>query len=118
MKRLILLVAILLTAAGVALAGQPFYTTTVSATQTNTTVDLKTNLGQDVHSLLVINDGANEIFINIQTGVATTADFRIEPTDAPYIFTSGGGEFALNTIGIICSSGETASVRLLALPSK
>ena len=62
-------------------------------------------------------EGPNEVFVDLQDGVATTSDLKIEPTDGPLTVTSSGG-YTFKDIGLICSSAETATVRLMAFPSK
>ena len=78
----------------------------VSATDTNTNVDF----GFRAAHLLLINDGANEAFVDFGGTVATNADFELKAGESLNLLVS-----PMEDIGIICSAGETATVRVLAM---
>jgi hypothetical protein len=80
------------------------YVTSVAATQANTAV----SFGFNAVDVLVVNDGANEIFITFASSTATTSKFQLNTTESFTMhFTS-----PVQGMGIICSSGETATVRV------
>lgn len=77
----------------------------VSATQVNTNVDF----GFRATHLLLINDGANEVYVELGGTTATTSDFELK----------AGENFTIDVppmedIGLICAAGEMATVRVLA----
>ena len=66
------------------------------------------------YSLLIVNDGSNEVYVNVydmgQTVVdATTASAEIKSGESVTFERPGG----LGGVSIICAAGETATVRLL-----
>lgn len=81
--------------------------TTVSATQANSVV----TFGFNPARVVVINDGANEVFVSLAASIATTSDIRLNANE---VRTFDALTFALPTLGVICSTGETASVRVIA----
>lgn len=80
------------------------YATIVSATQTSTAV----SFGFNAYNVVVINDGSNEIFITFASSTSTTSKFQVNSGET----FSARFDSAVQGMGIICSSGETASVRV------
>jgi len=79
---------------------------TISATQTEQKIDI------DARHLLLINDGANTVYISItQTGetakTATTSDFPLKKGEAWLL----DSDRTIDQISLICAAAETASVR-------
>jgi hypothetical protein len=110
MKRILAFTALLALVAFVAVAGaQTLVSGTlsgykISATQTNTTTTFPTTSGAAT-SISVYNSSAtNEIFVAINA-VATASSVEI-PAGATLTLTN----FAATSIGVICSTGETATV--------
>lgn len=121
MKRVILISSLLVCLASLALAGQPTYFEEVSASDTNSTVDIKTGLGQSADAVIIKNDGPNAVWVDILDGVAVegaSENFRLDPDDAPLNITSGGGQYRIGSVGIITGAGDSATVRVYAFPSK
>jgi hypothetical protein len=88
------------------------YNTSVSATQSNTTV----SIGFDPSYLLLINDGANEVFVNFTGAAATTSSFEIKAGESLGLTSEAEADGYIGSrFDVICSSGETATVRVLAL---
>jgi len=90
---------------------------TVSVTQTVTNV----TIGFDADFILFINDGVNDVWIDVSAVAAAAAPaFPLKATDAPLSvggITSRAGRQSLGmaTFSVICASGETASLRYLAV---
>ena len=82
-------------------ADQQYYIS-VSATQANTT----TNFGFTADNVIIINDGANEIYVDFTDGIATTSDLKVNSGEALSV------SFHTSTIGIICDTAKTATVRI------
>jgi hypothetical protein len=59
--------------------------------------------------MILVNDGADEVYITLQNRVATTSDFELQSGEA--IAIDSDAEF--EEINCICDTAETASVRLL-----
>ena len=80
-----------------------WYATKTSVTDTGTVIDL----GKEYSVHLIINDGPNSVYV-AWNRAATTNDFELKPGE--YL------EVALlaNKIGLICNSGESATVRILS----
>lgn len=95
---------LLVAAVGIADAAISESVTTVAATAVNTTV----TFGFEATTVIVINDGANEVFVTFSSGVATTASVRLNPGE------SLTWNWRTTQVGVICSAGETASVRVWA----
>ena len=110
------ILGVLLLATGFAIAGPLSYYTEVSATQTNTATSFATPLPQGARGVNVWNDGPNNVWVNpnTTTAVATAggASVKIAPGTV-YQFLVDGGE-AITGLGIICATGETATVRVHA----
>ncbi len=86
------------------------YVTTVSATQANSTV----TFGFDADTVFISNDGANEIFVRwgaVAVASATTNVHIPAYKSKSFPFAPGKGPA---TVGIICSAGETSTVRVEA----
>ena len=107
LTRVLALIA-LLALSGLADAARPkeFYQE-VSCTQANTVVDFVSPMKQ----VLLINDGANEAFFTVASGVATTAKTKLLSGDTLIVSWDG---YDVTSIGVICSTGETATVRVYA----
>jgi hypothetical protein len=81
-------------------------TQVTSATQTNTNLTLNNVMGS--RSVRVYNAGANTIFLEFQgSGVATTTEGIPMPAGGIEVFTVGQD---ITNVGIICATGETATV--------
>lgn len=118
MKRFVFII-VLFCFATFAYAGQEEFFQAVSATDTNTTVTISlVQSGNLAHSVTIVNDdeSANNVHYTTSSDVATTDDAYLKPGEARTI-DSGGGKFPITVIGVICDSGETATVRIYALPS-
>ena len=81
--------------------------TAVSANSTSQTTTI--NRG----TLVVVNDGSNEVFVRVfyegeTPAAATTANAEIKSSES-FTFTK---DFNITAISIVCSSAETATVRL------
>ena len=97
--------------------GLPFYYVVVSATDVNSVVTVDIDASDEkAFTLLLINDGANEVFVDFNNSIATSADFQLKSGEFINVSTEGG--YDIRVFGIICSAGETATVRVLALPIK
>jgi len=116
MRRIGLALCAVLLAIGLArAAGMETRSTAVSATATNQTVQLLYVLS--AKSILFVNDGANEVYVDLSNdgvAVATTTGW----TKNHYIaaggslsFTSAPGE-TIEKIGVICDTGETTTLRI------
>ena len=118
MRRTLAVLLAVLTAASVVGAAYQAYSTTVSATQTNSAVAF----GFTAKQVLVINDGSNEVFIDLTdtTAVADTTDstnVEIKAGSAISFAWDARTDPTLDGwtgMGVICSSGETATVRVTA----
>ena len=109
------LLALLLVCPG--FAAQPHFSAVVSVSQTNTNTDITAGGLYRPASVLIVNDGANEIYFNLATGVATVSGASLNPGESIAV-TSGGGSYPIENVGLICATGETASVRIFAFPSE
>ena len=78
----------------------------VSATATNT----RTDLADPCYDVLILNDGANEVFVDLFDGIATTSDMQVKSGESISI-----NNIATTSIGLICSTAETATVRIWCL---
>jgi hypothetical protein len=86
------------------------YNTPISASDTNTAV----NFGFNATQLVLRNDGPNSVFLNFTSTTATTSSFELKNGEALSLSverSSAGWGF----LGAICSAGETATVRILAV---
>lgn len=96
-------------------AGLPVYYTQVSASDANTTVTVSLSaFSNQALTVTVANDGSNEVFVNTNGSTATTANLKILAGEI-HKFTADAG-MGITTIGIICSAGETSTVRVFAFP--
>jgi hypothetical protein len=103
-----------------AYAGQEEFFEEVSATDTNTNVAISLTQSNDkAHSVTIVNDdqSTDEVYYDTSDGVATTDNAYLKPGESRTI-DSGGGAFPITNVGIICDTGETATVRVFALPSR
>lgn len=117
MSKLLYAVLVLLLVACSAYAGQPYFSDSVNATDTNTNVSI-TGIPQNIaHTVIIINDGPSEAYFNLTDGVATVSGAAIESGESLTI-TSGNGSYPMTNIGIVCDTSETATVRIFAFPSK
>jgi hypothetical protein len=96
-------------------AGQPHFSDTVAVTDANTNTAIDTLYR--ANSVLIINDGANEVYFDVATGVAVADGAPILPGES-ILITSGSGAYYITNVGLICDTGETASVRIFAFPSE
>lgn len=110
MKKSLLCALLCLFLVSVAFARPPReFNTTVSATQANT----ETSFGFEAADVLIINDGADEIYLTFTDAAATTDDFSLNSGEKMSIrFTDPSRKPA--EVNIICAAGETASVRVVA----
>jgi hypothetical protein len=118
MRRLAVLLAVLAIACGLAYA-EPTYTA-VSATQAVT----NTTLPEGTKTVLIVNDGANEIYYRLFTSGetsanATTASAQLKSGESiSFTFTPGStkevSQAYYKTLSIICAAGETATVRIVS----
>lgn len=120
MKRALAVLAVLALAAGAWAADRVYYNK-VSASQTVSNVTLTAN----TKTILLINDGANEIYYDLYNDSETPADattsskelksgetisFTFQPNSSSGL--PGGSYY--KTLSIICAAGETATVRVVA----
>jgi len=114
MKKIVSLVFAFLFLASTAIGQTVFappreYNETVSATDTSSEVAF----GFAATEVLVINDGTDEVYITFESGTATTAMFPLNSGE--YINPSfKGGQLKPRVMGIVCDTGETATVRVIA----
>jgi hypothetical protein len=88
------------------------YTATVSATQANTAV----TFGCNAYSIRITDDGENEVFYEYKTRIATTSSVELHKSETETVtLTPAHGHIGWPGIGLICSSGETATVRVHAM---
>ena len=101
-------------------AGQEEFFEVVSATDVNTTVTISLTQALGLaHSVTIVNESTStdEVYYDMSDGVATTSNAYLEPGESRTI-DSGNGKFPIASIGLICDTGETATVRVYALPSQ
>ena len=79
--------------------------TAVSATDASQSVTFT----DPAHQILVINDGANEVFINFNGTTAAVTDFELKNGETVVM------PITSSAISFICSTAETATVRVLSL---
>lgn len=120
MKKLLAALAALSVLAAPAWAADGLLYTKVSASQvvTNTTLP---SLTQEV---LLINDGANEVYFDLYGNKATPADAttsskEIKPGESLTFHFEGQesgttGNTYYKTLSVICAAGETATVRVIS----
>jgi hypothetical protein len=77
----------------------------VAVTATSQTVDFANPCSE----LLLINDGANEVYIDFAAQTATTSDFQLK-VDESVAFRS-----VLDGFAVVCAAAETATLRVLCL---
>lgn len=96
-------------------AGLPMYYREVSATQTNTTVTF-TLIPSDnkVFAVTLKNDGSNEVFFNSNGPTATTSSAKLLAGESIVLRSRS----AITVMGLICSAGETTTVRVFGFPSQ
>lgn len=118
-------VALLVVLGAVAQAGAHLrHYQSVSATQSNSAITTFTDNrsgGTSVtfrpYTIVVINDGANEVFADPgDDGVATAAaDVEIKAGESvTFVWDSRTPGDGYTSLGLICSTGETATVRVIA----
>lgn len=94
--------------------GPTQYAQTVSVTATNTAI----TFGFDAFDVLIVNDGSNEVFVQFGATTATSGTSSSTAVNANGMQVLSGESIALHFtspvqgVGIVCSSAETASVRL------
>jgi hypothetical protein len=108
MKRTILALALLALVAGMASSNELQYLS-VSATDTSQTKSVQTK------RLTIVNKGANEVFVRVFSGgtppaAATSSNAQIDSGESLQFPPLEDGQ--ITAISIICSTGETATVRL------
>ena len=114
MRRLILvLVALALAAIALLPAPIPAATVqeqiqTVSASQTNTAVTFTVAPA----ILVLVNDGPNTVYITLASTVATAAKFPLKIGESLSLTFASDLQAAPTGAGFICTTGQTASVRL------
>lgn len=87
----------------------------VSSTQTNSVVTIPTAMGASITAPVAImlkNDGANETYWSINS-VATSASSELKSGES--FIVDGHVAEAVRTLGVICATGETATVRVWAI---
>jgi hypothetical protein len=90
------------------------YVATVAATQANTTTTFSFDTAETV---FISNDGANEIYVRWGAVAVAAATTNIQiPAYKSKSFTFAPGQ-GPGSVGIICSGGETATVRVEAYPA-
>jgi len=78
----------------------------VSATDANTAI----SFGFKARDVLIINDGADEVFVTLGSTIATLTKFELKVGEAIGITLESPTE----GMGLICNSAETATVRVIA----
>ena len=80
-----------------------------SLSATAASAELKLN----ARHILLINDGANEVFVKLNsTSAATVSDFQIKPTEGVVLDVTEGQK--IYNVRYICSPAEAATVRYIA----
>ena len=109
------LVAVLANATGL------YYSGTIGATQANTATSYTDNhsggsaLAFNARRVVVINDGPNAVYVDLEDTTATTADRKVANGESfSQVWDSGLGGEGWAGIGLICAAGETAGVRVWA----
>lgn len=116
MRTLLSLICALLLLVSVGVAGVPIFYEEVSVTDTSSTVTIDLDVTADkAFSIIVTNDGANEIFVNFNGSPALTTHPKLLTGETLNVKASGG--FSITTISIIASTGETATARVFAFPT-
>lgn len=120
MKRLLML------ALGLAMAATVWAADTIKYTKVSATaVVTNTTLDSNTQTVLLINDGANEVYFDLYGEAATPADATTSSKELKagesLEFTFGGQEFDrasgsryYKTLSIICAAAETATVRVFS----
>lgn len=101
------------------LAGLPHEFFSVSATDTNTTTTFAAN---NIRTISIKNNGPSTVYVEHDTGVATTSHqtlkvgdrLNVSMTQTPRPARFRGPVF--EAIGLICASGETATVEITGYP--
>lgn len=119
MKRALALVAALALLVVPWAQGEPTYTK-VSATQVVT----NTTLPENTKTVLLVNDGANEVYYRLFTSGETAADATTSSAElksgesVSFIFQPGSTkeqpQAYYKTLSLICAAGETATVRVVS----
>lgn len=102
-----------------ALAGQAHFSAVVSATETNTNTAISGmpgSGGNKARTVIIINDGPDEVFLNFTTGVAAASGAYLMANETMTV-TGDGGNYITN-VGLICNGSETATVRIFAFPTE
>jgi len=86
------------------------YDTPVSASDVNTAI----SFGFTATKVVLKNDGPNSVFVDFSDSVAATSDFEIKIGETLAI-SKDGSEAGFTQFGAICSAGQTAVVRTLAI---
>ena len=98
-------------------AGAPFYRQTVSATQTNTVVTFTIpESNNEACRVTIANDGTKTVYVNPNGSVAVVATSIPVLASEIHFLTTTGAYGCIKTLGLICDTGDTASVRVLAFP--
>lgn len=82
------------------------FAATVSATATSSS----TPFGFVARDVLVINDGSNEIFVSFASTTATTSKLKVNSGES--IGVTFAPDSGSSGVAIICSTAETATVRV------
>lgn len=81
---------------------------TVSATQTNTAVTFTVPPG----ILVLVNDGPNTVYVTLASTTATTSKFALKIGESLSLTFASDLQAAPTGAGFICTTGQTASVRV------
>lgn len=103
-----------------AFAAQPMFTAEVSVDSTNTNTPI-TGMpgpgGNRAYTVVVVNDGPDEIFMNFTDGVATATGAPLGVGESLTV-TAPQGTWYITNVGLICAAAESAMARIFAFPSK
>jgi hypothetical protein len=86
------------------------YSTPVSATEANTAV----TFGFSATSLAIKNDGPQSVFLDFTDTTAATTNFELKNGETVSLTVDRSGS-GWPGFGAICSAGQTATVRVLAI---
>ena len=87
------------------------YSTSISATSTNTSV----SFGFNATSIVLKNDGAASAFVNFSSPTATITNFELKVGETLSVSIDKDNNSGWTGFGIICAPATTATVRILAL---
>lgn len=114
MGKALIVFFLLLLVACPSFAGQPHFSAVVSVTDVNTNTPI---VGVRGNSVLIKNDGPDEVYFDVLTGEATATGAPLLAGEA-IVVTAGGSPLFVENVGLICAAGETATVRIFAFPSE